>query len=403
VIAPDAVAKPLVATPVVVPGRARLTGAYGTTTGEHRAWVVPSARQREIDADAEAAAADAATASVRTGFARWLERWLLEVMALAVAAIAFVTPVAWLAFVTAVMLVGAAVAFVVSGRPLVMLPVHAGRRAFTLLRPGSLVWVPVFAARTVLGAVVLPAAVTATVWYIAHGTPGTVAAARAGAWTYGLRVGAVLLCLLLLTSVGDGRQQRAAAVRRWATPATDGTLGILAASCVLVVLLAVVGAPHPGDSVARRADGLGWLPPGSRATVDRARDDVVTAELDSLASCLSMRGGTVWQPFYTVENPLDEPDVARLVAAREPAFSPPSDLVTVLLAAHNQLAPWVEAIEVEWPGGELVRTERATLPSHEPLVDTDLLVPATSSGAQWVSSGTPDTAITLHCSVASLL
>jgi hypothetical protein len=95
--------------------------------------------------------------------------------------------------------------------------------------------------------------------------------------------------------------------------------------------------------------------------------------------------------------------VARLVAAREPAFSPPSDLVTVLLAAHNQLAPWVEAIEVEWPGGELVRVERATLPSHEPLVDTDLLVPATSSGAQWVSSGTPDTAITLHCSVASLV
>src|SRR4029453_5582007 len=116
------------------------------------------------------------------------------------------------------------------------------------------------------------------------------------------------------------------------------------------------------DGVAQRADGLGWLPPSTRGTVDRFRDDVVTSELDPLAECLSDRSGTIWKPFYTVENALDEPDVARLVAGREPSLAPPRDLVTVLLAAHNQLAPWVEAIEIEWPGGDLVRTERAGLP-----------------------------------------
>jgi len=174
-------------------------------------------------------------------------------------------------------------------------------------------------------------------------------------------------------------------------------------SCLLIVALAVLGAPRPTDSIAARADGLGWLPPGTRTAVDRVRDDVVTTELDSLASCLSKRGGTVWKPFYTVDNPLDEPDVARLLAAREPAFSPPSDLVNVLMAAHNQLAPWVEAIEVEWPGGELVRAERASLPRHEPLVDLDRLVPATTSGAQWVSSGSPDKDLIFHCSAAPVL
>jgi hypothetical protein len=329
-----------------------------------------------------------------------VERWLLEVMALAIAAVAFVTPVFWLLLVGAATATGAVVAFVAGGRPLATLPAHAGRRAISLLRPRSLVWVPVFTARTVLGAVAFPAVVAAAAWYVAHGTEGAIAAARAGTWSYGFRTAAMLLCLMLLTSVGDGRQQRVAAVRRWAAPATDGTLAILSGSCLLVVALAVVGAPHPADGVAARADGLGWLPSGTRATVDRVRDDIVNAELGNLATCLSSRGGTIWKPYYTVENPLDEPDVARLEAGRQPAYAPPSDLVTVLLAAHNQLAPWVEAIEVEWPGGELVRTERASLPRHEPLVDLEPLVPATTSGAPWVSSGSVDRAIVLRCSVA---
>jgi hypothetical protein len=104
-----------------------------------------------------------------------------------------------------------------------------------------------------------------------------------------------------------------------------------------------------------------------------------------------------------VENPTDEPDVARLVAGREPSFSPPRDLVTVILAAHNQLAPWVEAIEIEWPGGEVVRTERASLPRYQPLLDGARLVPATTAGGQWVSSGSVDEDVALRCSAAPVL
>jgi hypothetical protein len=395
VIAPDAVAKAPPSRQVVVPGKAKLRGAYGIDTGEHRAWVVPSARLRHAEPDPQA--------SVRAGWARLFERWLLELMALAVAAVAFVAPVVWLLVVALATVVGAVVAYVASGHPAATLPAHALRRAVSLLRPRSVVWVPVFAARTVIAAILLPAGVAATVWFIGHGGHGAVVAARAGAWAYGFRVAAVLLCLMLLTSVGDGRQQRAVTVKRWAAPATDGTLTILAATCLVVGALAVVGAPHPADSIAARADGLGWLPPGTRAAVDRVRDDIVTTELDSLAECLSTQGGTLWKPFYTVENPTDEPDVARLVAGREPSFSPPRDLVTVILAAHNQLAPWVEAIEIEWPGGDVVRTERASLPRYQPLLDGARLVPATTAGGQWVSSGSVDEGVALRCSAAPVL
>jgi hypothetical protein len=73
------------------------------------------------------------------------------------------------------------------------------------------------------------------------------------------------------------------------------------------------------------------------------------------------------------------------------------------MAAHNQLAPWVEYIEIEWPGGDLVRTDRRELPTFEPLTDARLLVAATSTGGQWLSSSSLDRAVGLRCSAAPVL
>jgi hypothetical protein len=203
---------------------------------------------------------------------------------------------------------------------------------------------------------------------------------------------------MLLTSVGDGRQHRARVVRRWAAPATDGTLLTLAVTCIAMVAVVVMAAPRPSDPIASRADGLGWLPPPLRAPADRVRDQIVSSELDALTSCLSAHTGVNWRASYTKRNDWWSPDVARLVAGREPNPQPPRQLATAILAAHNQLAPWVEAIEVVWPGGDLVRTERTGLPRSEPVTDGSLLVAATSVGGQWLSGGSVDPALVLRCS-----
>jgi hypothetical protein len=383
------------------------TGQHGAlSTGEHRAgaWVVASARPQVHEAiELPPASETAPERRRRSVWGRVVDRWLLEMMAVAVAAVAFVAPTVWLLTITGFCIVGGVVSYVASGRSLASLPNRIVKRSFTLLHPRSSLWVPVLAARTVIVALILSGAMGALRWTLDEGSEGVVAAARAGAWSHGFRVAVVLVCLMLLTSVGDGRNQRAATVRRWAAPATDGTLVTLAVTCVIVLALAVAAAPHPVDPIAAKADGLGWLPPGTRSYADRLRDDVVTTELDSLASCLSTRGETTWSPSYTSDNPLADPDIARLEARREPSNVPPGDLATVIMAAHNQLAPWVEYIEIEWPGGDLVRTDRSELPRFEPLTDARLLVAATATGGQWLSSSSLDRAVGLRCSAAPVL
>lgn len=334
----------------------------------------------------------------REAWARPAERWLLESLAVGGASVAFVAPSIWLVVVAVATVVGGIVAFVLSGHAATALPGRAVRRSLTLLRPKSSLWAPVLMARTVLAAVVLPGAIAAAGWAVEDGTSGAFAAARAGAWTHAFRVAAALVCFMLLTSVGDGRQRRARSVRRWAMPATDGTLVLLVISCWAAAALVILAVPHPSDAIASRADGLGWLPPAARAQADRVRDDIVTNELNSLASCLSTRTGAGWQPSYTTENAVWTPDVARLVADDRPR-----DVATVVAAAHNQLAPWVEVIEVELPDGELVRTDRASLPRSRPLTDADLLVAATSTGAEWLRDGVLDEDVALRCSAGPVI
>lgn len=339
----------------------------------------------------------------RAPWARPAERWLLELLAVGGASVAFVAPSVSLMSVAAGCVVGGTVAFVASGHPARTLPRRVVRRTVALLHPRSSLWAPVLLARTVLAAVVLPAGVAAAAWIIDEGTSGSMAAVRAGAWTNGFRVAAALVCFMLLTSVGDGRHRRAVAVRRWAMPATDGTLVLLAITCCAAAALAIGAVPHPTDPLASRADGLGWLPPGARADADRVRDDIVTNELAALASCLSTQTGIVWQTSYSSENAVGAPDVARLDAPPESASGVARDLPTVIVAAHNQLAPWVETIEVQLPGGRLVRTDRGSLPRGRPLTDADLLVAATSTGSQWLSGESVDRAVALRCSAGPVI
>lgn len=331
----------------------------------------------------------------RAVWARPAERWLLELLALGGAAMAFVVPSVWLITVLVAVVAGATVSFARSGRSPGSLPTRVVARSARLLLPRSSLWLPVFLSRTVLAAVLLPGAYGAATWLVDHGRTGAVAAARAGAWDDGFRVFVALLCAMLLTSVGEGRRRRAAAVRQWAAPATDGTLVILATSCVAVVVLALAAVPHPVDPLASRADGLAFVPPAAREAADRVRDDIVTSELDVLVSCLSGRSDTRWSWEYTAGNALAESDVARLSAPEEP---PPVDLATALMAAHNQVAPWVEAIEIEWDDQVLLRLDRTELLKHRPVIDKDRLIAATDEGEEWLVVTELDVTTGLRCS-----
>lgn len=390
--------------PTAAPRRSRATSGapaapsadFFTEQPERTAWVVPAARQQPDPMMVDAPEPG------RSSWAGPAERWLLELLAVAVASVAFVTPSIWLVAVTLAVVVGASVAFVSSGNRLAALPGRAVSRTVTLLHPRSSLWLPVLVSRTLIAAMVLPAAVAVLRWIDTQGTVGVVAAARQGVWVDGFRVAAALVCAMLLTSVGDGRHRRAAAVRRWARPATDGTLLLLAVSCCAMAGMAVLAVPHPADPIASRSDGLGLVPPGARAYVDRVRDDIVSNELDALASCLSSRTDTIWQTAYSSENAIGDRDVARFVAAG-PAQGQLLDLATVVMAAHNQLAPWVETIEVEWAGGGLIRTDRETLSRRQPLTDATELVAATSKGSQWVARWAAKPAVALRCSAGPVL
>ena len=71
----------------------------------------------------------------------------------------------------------------------------------------------------------------------------------------------------------------------------------------------------------------------------------MNAELDGVTRCLSGDQSGLWTYGYTAGNALDELDVATLTA--DPARAPDQRaLAAAALAAHNHLAPWVEAVKV---------------------------------------------------------
>lgn len=337
---------------------------------------------------------------------RAVDRYLLDLLALTIATGAFVTPWVWM-FVVAV---GAVV-----GMSLRSLSTHGTdpgdlgrrvvRRVLAWLRPRSLVWGVIVTARTIMLAVLLPTVACALWWTLTEGVNGAVVAGRMGAWTHGFRVGAACICFMLVAGVGEAHERRAAIVSRVAARAGRGQVVAIAASALLVAAGVVALVPRAGGGRLAGDDGLGWMPYRVRDNVDRLRDDLVAAEVHAAGGCLSDHHGLTWQARYSTGNPVGAPDVARLVA-RDGAPSA-AQVATAAATLHNQLAPWVERIEISAGDVDLVVLDRADLPSGQPVVTVDRLIAGATSGGGFLAdaagdgpgvAGGVDRGVALRCS-----
>ena len=337
------------------------------------------------------------------------ERRLSDVLALAGAVGALIAPWPWLLAVTGLCIIVGAARSVAARRGsvtlgIVSLPGRAARRVARLLRPRSLARLPLITVKTILAALVLPAAVAAAVWVVEHGADGVVAAARLAAWQSGPRVLAAVLCLMMLAGVGETRTRRASRLRRAIASWPDAGVVALAAGALTLALAVVAVGPRTSGGILTGHDGLAWVPAPLRPAVDGVRDDVVTAELRAVRSCLSRHQGWAWSVAYTADNPIDDPDVARLSVGRGDTPGP-SALVTAALAADNQLAPWVEVVEIAVGDAVVLELDRRELGHHGVRLDPATLGPGIVSGGDVLlsGSGAVDRQVTLACSAGPAL
>jgi hypothetical protein len=361
----------------------------------------PSAADRERPDPADPVA-PALRPAERDAPVRPLDGVLLDLAAMAVAVGAFVAPWAWLVIVAAATAAGVVAAAREHDRPtLQVLWRRAGRRVAGWLRPRSMVWLPVLAARVVLVSVLLPFAFGAGRWLVEHGADGAVAAGRAAAWHHGFRVAAAGACFLLVAGSGAARERRIVALRRRLQPVgTAGVETLVVVAVALVVSVPMVG-PRISESGLAGADGLAWLPPFLRDNADRVRDSVVRTELNAATVCLSERQDARWQATYTSGNSAEDPDVATLRTER--VVPAPGEVATAIVAVHNQLAPWVEQIVVVADDTSVARIERQTLSTAAPVVDVPL--GAATAGYDLLRDGVPgfDRGVALRCSAGFVL
>ncbi len=345
----------------------------------------------------------------RRGWAGVAESHLSDVLALACASVALLAPWVWLMAVAGFCLAAGAIRSVIAderplGAGIVALPVRAGRRVGRLLRPRSLAWLPVITARTILVAILLPGVVAGVVWLADDGSDGVFAAIRLAAWQSGFRVVAAALCLMMLVGVGDGRVRRAELVRRRATRWSNGAVVALAAGALSVAAIVVVAGPRLSGGPLTGVDGLGWAPARLRPAVDGLRDEIVAAELRALASCLTEHQGMVWSVEYSSDNPLDAPDVARLSLGRD--LEPePAALVTAMVAADNQLASWVELVELAIGDTVALTVDRQALSHDNVRGDAPTLDPGIVIGSDLAAAGVPgyDRRLALVCSAGPVV
>jgi hypothetical protein len=337
----------------------------------------------------------------RTPAVSALDGALLDLAALTVAVGAFVAPWAWLVTVAAATLAGAVAVLARDGPGPRTLARRAGRRVVAWLRPRSLVWLPVLMARVAIVSVLLPSAVGAGRWLVEHGSEGAVAAGRAAGWHHGFRVAAAAVCFLLVTGSGAAHDRRALELRRRLQPlGTAAVVSLAVAASALVVWVPLLG-PRVGGVRPAGADDLAWAPPALHDEVDRVRDAIVRAELHAATVCLSERQDTSWDSTYTDGNPPGERDVATLRTEQtDPA---PGEVATAVVAVHNQLAAWVEDIEVVAGEASVARVERWRLPTAAPAAHAP--VGAATVGSNLIRDGVAgfDRGVALRCSAGPVL
>jgi hypothetical protein len=369
---------------------------------------VRPAGPRQRDVPGRPRASGTARGVGRQGLAGTAERRLSDVLALAGASGALIAPWPWLVAVAGSCLVVGAIRSVVSGRRsvavgIVDLPGRTARRMARLLRPRSLARLPLIAAKTILASIVLPAAVAATVWFVDHGSDGVLAAARLAAWQSGPRVLAAVLCLMMLAGVGETRLRRATRLRQAAASWSDDAVVALASGALALAVAVVAVGPNVRGGILTGHDGLAWVPAGVRPTVDGVRDDVVGAELRALRSCLTEHQGIAWSVDHTTGD-VDGPDVARLSIGWDEQPRP-ATLVAATLAADNQLAPWVEVVEIAVGDAVVLQLDRQALHHHGVRVDPATLGPGIVSGAGVAVAGATsvDRRLALVCSAGPAL
>ncbi len=349
-----------------------------------------------------APATQAATVVASVESSRTIDHYLLDLLALAVATGAFVSPWVWLFVVAVAVVAGATARSLAHHGARRGLLRRATRRVLSWLRPRSAVWFPVIAARTALLAVVLPGLACAAWWIVDQGTDGAFVAGRLGVWAHGPRTAAAIVCFTLVAGVGEAHQRRAALIRRAAGHVGRPVVVALAATTVLVAALVIAVVPRADAGRMAGADGLAWAPARLRDNIDRVRDDLVAAELHAASGCLSDRQDLTWRATYTAANPADAPDVARL--AVDGGVPGAADLATAAAAVHNQLAPWVEGVEVTADDVTVVVLDRDALSSGRPVVDAEALVGAATTGSGLLADGGPgfDRVVALACSAAPI-
>ncbi len=343
----------------------------------------------------------------RSDSGRRLEANLLTLIAVVAAIPAFVLPLAWILGAAAVAVVFAVVGAMTERPPrterpgtadLVVVPSRAlGRVVLAAANPVS--WLKVLfgaVVSLVIGVVVAALAAGAT-WLVTEGPRGILAAIRMGAWAHGLRGAAVIACVVILRGIGDTFRTRARLVRRVTAKLPETALAALAVVVVVGGLVVAAAVPRTDLAFARGSDGLGWVPPGLRGSVDSLRDEVVSMEAGAVARCLDGNERGLWIASHTAGNPSSEPDVVRLTAdaARAPS---PTALASAVLAAHNHLAPWVESVEVAVGGEVVLALDRAGLSRRAPVTTITALLTHATVRPDWLAAVTVDDATILRCS-----
>jgi hypothetical protein len=308
-------------------------------------------------------------------------RTVLVPFAMAGASGALLAPRPWLVGVVVTVAVGC-VARSLAEHPTnpAQIVARGSRRVVSWLRPRTLAWAVVHAARTAILALAIPATIAAAVWTDREGAEGVLVAARMGAWAHAPRTAAAIVCFMLLAGVGEAYTRRADQVGRLVARWRPGVVAAIALAAIVTTAGVATASARPD---AERFDGLdrqGWLPVGVRDGVDGLRDHLVAAELHDAADCLSDRQGVTWRPTFTTDNPISDTDVARLSTTDQAPDE--AALATATAAMHNQLAPWVDIIELVVDGNTVMAVDRSELAWGHPLIEPSAFVGRLGAGVE---------------------